>query len=628
MKIRSEGFKNQIKKMGRELDSKISFTTDGIVNELGLEQLNSVTISYEGNILKSVMKQVEIDSNVLIPVGTTFSCRFGLKVNGEYEYIDFGNFVVYGAEKQEDTDSYKLTCYDKMLYTMTDYIPLPITYPITIREYIKALCQVFGFVFKNENEEFTNFDKQILNELYVDEEGANIGYTFRDVFDELAEVTASTICLNENDELEIRYINETGDTIDEEFFKDINVNFGEKYGVVNSVVLSRGGEGDNIYRKDDASIEANGLTEIKISENQIMNFNNRDEFIDGIFDRLNGLEYYVNDFSSTGIVYYDICDRYNVKIGDNIYSCVMFNDEIIITQGLEENVFTEMPEQTETDYTKADKTDRKVNQAYIIANKQKNQIELVTKEIKSVQDNLTNNYYDIEQSNVLIQNATDGLLNKLSSVGGNNLLKNPIGIFNKDYWEGEGAEPYTDTYIQNKTGQRSCWLLGKGNHLQTIQVKNGIYTFSMMYEKLITLSNQLLKINDVEYELKNDTIITFEVTDNHITIEFVGDVDKSAYLMNLMLNDGEEKQGFTNNANETISDTVMIGKGIQIRATGVNTELDAQADGIRIKNINTNQTTTEFTDKGTITNELNTNKATIAKVLINDTGTQTLFTRL
>lgn len=628
MRVHTEDFKNQIKKMGRELTSKISFVNNEIETTLTADEINSINFSYEGNILKSVMKKLELDVNVDIPVTTILRYEFGLKVNGEYEYINFGNFVVYSVEKQEDTNSYKIVCYDKMLYTMVDYYQLPITYPITIKDYISSLCLNFNLGFKNINDEFVNFNKEIPNELYLDENGENIGFTFRDVLDELAQVTASTICLNENDELEIRYINDTGDTIDEEFLKNVNVNFGEKFGKVNSIVLSRGGEGDNIYLRDEESISINGLTELKIVENQIMNFNNRDEYLPAIFEKLNGLEYYINDFSSTGIVYYDVCDRYNIKVGDNIYSCIMFNDEIIVTQGLEENVFTEMPEETQTDYTKADKTDRKVNQAYIIANKQKNQIELVTSEIKSVRDSLTNNYYDIEQSNVLIQNATDGLLNKLSQVGGNNLLKNPIGNFGNDYWENDGAEPYTDTYIQNKTGQRNCWLLNNGSHLQTIQVKNGTYTFSMMYEKLITLANVVLKINDVDYELKENTSITFDVTDNHITIEFIGDVDKCAYLMNLMLNEGEEVQGFTNNANETISDTVMIGKGIQIRATGVNTELDAQADGIRIKNINTGSTTTEFTDKGTITNELTTNKATIAKVLVNDTGTQTLFTRI
>ena len=52
-------------------------------------------------------------------------------------------------------------------------------------------------------------------------------YTYRDILDELAQVTASTICLDENDKLELRYIsNNAVDTIDEEYLKDINVNFG------------------------------------------------------------------------------------------------------------------------------------------------------------------------------------------------------------------------------------------------------------------------------------------------------------------------------------------------------------------------------------------------------------------
>ena len=42
---------------------------------------------------------------------------------------------------------------------------------------------------------------------------------------------------------------------------------------------------------------------------------------------------------------------------------------------LEENIFTEMPQETETDYTKADKTDRKINQTYLIVDKQNQTIE-------------------------------------------------------------------------------------------------------------------------------------------------------------------------------------------------------------------------------------------------------------
>ena len=61
--------------------------------------------------------------------------------------------------------------------------------------------------------------------------------------------------------------------------KDVNVDFGQKYGAINSIVLSRSGESDNVYLRDEESVAQNGLTEIKIVDNQIMNFNNRSESI-------------------------------------------------------------------------------------------------------------------------------------------------------------------------------------------------------------------------------------------------------------------------------------------------------------------------------------------------------------
>lgn len=393
MKTHTNKFKTNIKEFGRELDSIITYTLNNEEIELGMEELNSVSPHYESNILKSTMKQLDIDSNVDIPLNTIINYQLGVKTRDDivedyrdnYDYVNFGNYVVYKSEKQEDTDSYKIICYDKMLYTMKDYIDIGITYPITIRNYINAICTHLGITFKNANTTFANYNREIPEERYIDSEGNSLGYTFRDVLDELAQVTASIICINEDDdELEIRYITDTEDTIDEEYLKDINVNFGEKYGPINSIVLSRAEESDNVYIQDEESIEENGLCELKIKDNQIMNFNDRSDYLPDILSKLDGLEYYINDFSSTGICYYNVCDRYNISIGENEYSCIMLNDEINVTQGLEENVHTDMLEQSETDYTKADKTDRRLNQTYIIADKANQQIQSVVTEIATL----------------------------------------------------------------------------------------------------------------------------------------------------------------------------------------------------------------------------------------------------
>ena len=452
MKTHTSAFKTAIKEYGRELDSIITYEQDTETIELGNEELNSITPSYEGSILKSVMKQLIIDSNVEIPIDTEINFQFGVKVRDEdvedyrdnYDYVSFGSYIVKEIEMNEDTLSYSIKCYDKMLYSMKDYEALDITYPITIRNYINAVANKLGLTFKNANDTFPNYDKVINDELFlsretniVEEEGqepreettyTSLGYTYRDVLDQLAQVTASTICINEeDDELELRYINDTEDTIDEEYLKDTNVKFGEKYGKVNSIVLSRSGESDNIYLQNEESVETDGLCEIKIVDNQFMNFEDRSEYLPDILDQLDGLEYYINDFSSTGIVYYNLCDKYSVIRDNTTYDCIMFNDEILITQGLEENIHTNIPEDSETDYDKADKGEIKLNKAILLVNKQDNRIEALVQSVEAqeqglgtltnrVEQNITSTETTINTIQEQLENGVETVKNSLVTI--------------------------------------------------------------------------------------------------------------------------------------------------------------------------------------------------------------------
>lgn len=222
MKSHSNEFKEEIKLLGKQQDVKITYTIDNEQITLGSEDINSVTPNYEANLLKSVMKGFDIDSNTNIPLSTEIKFEYGLLVNGVYEYLDYGNYIVYSSEKQEDTLSYKIKCYDKLLYSMKDYEALDVTYPITIYEYLKKLCEKIGLIMKEAN--FANMSRQLPSDLFN-----GLGYTYRDVLDQIAETTGGCICLTLDDKVEVRYINETEDTIDEEYINDTNVNFGEKY---------------------------------------------------------------------------------------------------------------------------------------------------------------------------------------------------------------------------------------------------------------------------------------------------------------------------------------------------------------------------------------------------------------
>lgn len=424
MKTHTSDYKTAIAKPGRQIKNEITYELNGETIVLNDDVLYSVNYNYEGSILKSVMKQLEINCKDDIPLNTILNGQFSLLVNDEWEDINFGNYVVYKSEKQEDTETYKITCYDKMLYSMKDYKSMGITYPITIRDYLSRICNELGLTFKSASDTFANYNKQIQNELYLDSNGNSMGYTFRDVLDELAQATASTICINEDDDgLEVRYINDTNDTIDGDYLKNLNVNFGEYTKPINTILLSRAGGSDKVYKSYPDGLPENQRVAIEIADNQIMNWNDRADYLPGILNKLNGLTYCLNDYESTGITYYNLCDKYNVHIGENDYSCIMFNDEVNITQGLEEKVHTDIIEQSQTDYTKADKTDRRINQTYLIVDKQNQVIESVVSQTvdpdnpESTVNKVSRLTQRVDSLESEIQNVTGMVTTKESTLG-------------------------------------------------------------------------------------------------------------------------------------------------------------------------------------------------------------------
>lgn len=317
MKQVSDEFKQQIKEYGRQLDVIITYKENGTDKIITNDDLFSVTPITQGNLLKSVMKQLNFESSIKISKGTWINVRLGVLVNlgltvqdvhqmrvdrlnstevrmlQNFDYINFGDYLITEEpEYNADTLSYSYKCFDKMIYAMKNYESLNINYPITIKDFLYKLASKIKI--SVESTTFYNQDKIISNDLY-----SNLGYTYRDILDEIAQATGSIICINDNNKLEVRYLNETNETIDEDYLKDIDVSFKDKkYGKINSIVLSRSAETDNVYLRDEESVQENGLCEVKIKDNQIMNFNDRSDYLQGLLDALNGIEYYVNDFKS------------------------------------------------------------------------------------------------------------------------------------------------------------------------------------------------------------------------------------------------------------------------------------------------------------------------------------------
>ena len=502
MRTHTQYFKDNIKNYGRQFTDVITMVTaNNVLHPITQENINRINYSVDTTLLKSVMQKIVVEINEDLDLDTYKKLDYQTKLSGDTQYIEFKYFNVIKKEQQKDKKSYLYTCYDNMIKTMVDYeTPIVngnlITYPITIRDYINAICSHLGLTFKNASDTFTNYDKQITGEHYLDSDSNSLGYTFRDVLDDLAECVGGFICIDNNGQLEIRYItqavgtknlfnkdtittgkyiNDTGtlgssgnynasdyivvnglekvtysgntdirpnyaskvafynssksfisysdislgsntytipnnayymritmrktdtdniqvekgsqsssfepyyDTINEDYFSDKNVNIKEKYGPINKLVTNIG-----TPRQDAQSITDNGLCEIDILDNPILDQSNGDSFLDGIFAKLNGLEYYLNDFQTNGILYYEVGDKYNVSIDSNTYDCLLLSDNIKRTTGLKENINTEEPKQNEAPYKYESSLERSSRNAYIIANKSEGRIDQI---VTAVGDN-------------------------------------------------------------------------------------------------------------------------------------------------------------------------------------------------------------------------------------------------
>ena len=105
------------------------------------------------------------------------------------------------------------------------------------------------------------------------------------------------------------------------------------------------------------------------------------------------------------------------------------------------------------------------------------------------------------------------------------------------------------------------------------------------------------------------------------------DTDNSFYIADLMLATGIEKTMWSQNSNETRTDTVTIGKGIQVKSSLSNTYTRIDSDGNRTYNASTNDIVAEQTDKGTKTKELEVDgQAKINSLLIQEIDGQVWLT--
>lgn len=411
-------FQKAINTYGKEITA--SFSCGGVT--YSDSQIVSMNPHFDGALLRSVMRclDLELDGVESVSSDTIINVKFGVRPpGGTYQYKQFGTYLVKDTPKYDDEKkSLSLVCYDLMLRSMVPY-DLQLDYSsgsVTLGTLLDAICARLNWV-----KGYTTF---VNSDVVIDHEKYDGRYTFRDVLDEIAQAAAGTIAFVD-DRLCVLYPKNSGEVIDPSNLKKLTI--GAKYGPINSVVLGRSPQEDNIYRQDAESITQNGLTEFRIDDNQLMD-SHRDDFIQGIFDQLNGLEFYLYDLESFGIGYLDLCDMFTfTSLDGSSYSTIMLSDDLEITQGVHETSELTAPKGTKTDYSAASESDRVLNQTILRVDKQAQQISALittTENVKSEADaaqaqitKMSEVMMDSEQVNIMISKAIGEIDSVTTSTG-------------------------------------------------------------------------------------------------------------------------------------------------------------------------------------------------------------------
>ena len=340
-------------------------TESGII-EYDKESINSVNPLFNTSLFKTTCKSVQIECKNKINVGTYIKVKIGVYKpdKDKYEYLNYGDYYINEEPVyQADSDSYLITGYDKMIESMIDFDsqPILIEKPIKHKDLVIAICNKLGW--KYNLIDYPNADKIIQKDFYSGQ-----GLTYRNILDDLNGVCGGSFMFNLENKLIWKRPTETEQIVEDDDLKDVNVDFAEKYGKVNALTITTNGNVVLDNREDSESIAENGKTEININDNYILNYST-DDFIDNMFDEINGLEYYLYDIDSTGLLIFEPLDILTFRHNGIDYKTIMFNDDIKLTQGLVETTFAEKPEEEKKDYNTTNKDQNKLNNALISLDK-------------------------------------------------------------------------------------------------------------------------------------------------------------------------------------------------------------------------------------------------------------------
>ena len=163
--------------------TQVKYLAEDQDKEYTVEDVHNMSVGKMDN--ARVKFLIPHDKRENIENASTINIKIGVRTSefDNYEYIDWGEFVVYDKEEKIDTRSLKL--YDHMIDSHIKYIDSPLTLDystgtVTILDLLRAICKKFGWTLKTTD--FANANKVITEDKYAE----LTDFTYRDILDEIA----------------------------------------------------------------------------------------------------------------------------------------------------------------------------------------------------------------------------------------------------------------------------------------------------------------------------------------------------------------------------------------------------------------------------------------------------------
>ena len=404
-------------------------------------------------------------------------------------------------------------------------------------------------------------------------------------------------------------------------------------------------EGENITLRDEESIAKDGENLLTINDNPFAyTQEKREELITALFEKVRGFSYTAYELKGQCKPYLETGDpMWVIDFDGAISSSFLFRFTYKSPNGLESEMSAPSIIKSTVNYQNVPSDLERIRRTEIIVDKQQGTIDAIVEKqtedgnkINSLQvnaeetsDTISKVIEDYQEQIAQLKLTIEGLTNVVSTKGGGNIFS-----YSKENWD-ESITEYTNTDLKQNSVSGLGYELVIGTTTQVVQLKNDTYTISFIYKNQNRLDNAKVIINGESSRLEytgnewKEFSKTIEVKSNTISIGFNTDTNNAVYIADLMGNLGVEKLTWEQNANETYTDTVQIGKGIQVNSSETNTFTRIDSDGNRVYNKATGNVISEFTDKGMETQDMVVNgKAEIAGMLIQKVGSQTWLSSL